>query len=295
MFVVVRAPSTARPPCFSPASIARIAWGLHASRSAPLGQSPKIRATLSRSLVAASGSVPSVVRSIASATRSSSFGSLHAPRHATMHMCALSDTTLGPKSCATSVGHAFRATHGENVRIDSPSHSAHSAAVARHASAWTAGCGSARARARDAEHVWKRRTTVAASRRRPEVRAAGAFAGSPASSGASSPRFSSGLSASGSSREASGSGVGISRSSRGPPGGFSSARLSERRPSVRTSWSRASAIRADATGSGGERERREDARLARQSSKIARVSGGKGARVPSLARSRSSPTAERTS
>ena len=176
-----------------------------------------------------------------------------------MHMCALSDTTLGPKSCATSVGHASRATHGENVRIDSPSHSAHSAAVARHASAWTAGCGSARARARDAEHVWKRRTTVAASRRRPEVGAAGAFAGSdPASSGASSPRFfSSGLSAEmGSSRDASGLGVGISRSSRGPPGGPSSARLSERRPSVRVSWSRASAIRADATGSGGERERR---------------------------------------
>ena len=71
-----------------------------------------------------------VARSIASATCSSSFGSLHAPRHATMHMCALSDTTLGPKSCATSVGHASRATHGENVRIDSPSHSAHSAAVA---------------------------------------------------------------------------------------------------------------------------------------------------------------------
>ena len=59
-----------------------------------------------------------VVRSIASATCSSNAGSLHAPRHATMHMCALSDTTLGPKSCATSVGHASRATHGENVRID---------------------------------------------------------------------------------------------------------------------------------------------------------------------------------
>ena len=136
------------------------------------------------------------VRSIYPVTCLSSFGSLHAPRHATAHMCALSDTTLGPKSCVRSVGHASRATHGENVRIVSPSQWAHSAAVARHASAWTAGCGSARARARDAEHVWKRRTTVAASSGRPDG-PAGVLAGSPASFGASSPRSSPGMSASG--------------------------------------------------------------------------------------------------
>ena len=165
-------------------------------------------------------------------------------------MCALSDTTLGPKSCVRSVGHASRATHGENVRIVSPSQWAHSAAVARHASAWTAGCGSARG-AREGRGARVEEADDGGGVERAAGRAGRGFRRLPrvvrrvvaeillgdVSLGLVARRV----------------GVGrrnlaiVPRTARGP----SSAHLSERRPSVRVSWSRASAIRVGATGSGG--------------------------------------------
>ena len=232
----VGAPSSGKPPCLSPASMARSQWGLHAFNSDPLGQSPSTLDTLSRSRCFANGLF---VRRMVSATSDTMLGSLHARRHDTMHMCALSDTSLGPESCDTSTGHARLATQGENARIDSPVHLLHMDATARHASACTPGWGSDRAFARDAEHPWKRRTTVAWSRTRPD----GPGASSVAASSFTLPSFSSSFSGGSTPGAPSPSGGGVGGSSRAGGGGGSSAVLSQRKPSIRSSWSRASAIR----------------------------------------------------